>query len=376
MTDDTPSPYCKTVPTLLKAWDSTALRLVMECPRKYYLAQVKGYRTKGSVDVEFGRMYHASLEVFDKAIVAGQTRIDAMDAALDYALKVTHTTDQDGTSVFWGGQYVTVWICTDVGPPFKSGPRKSQANAAKRCLNAKTSHLGHAPGETCSICSKPLIEYEEWYAQDHRKNRNTLIRAVVTYCDTQSDGGGVQPYVFPDGRPAVELHAELPLPITSPDGDVYSLVVNLDGICTGAGETFIRERKTTKNNVGKAYFDRYEPDLQVDNYDLAAWLLYPELHIRSVMMEATQLGAQFARVQRHLVTIPKHRREEWFEELQHWIKTAEAYAISGHWPKNTSACQNGGGCQFRQICRLAPSARAVFLKEQFEIVQWNPLQVR
>lgn len=185
------------------------------------------------------------------------------------------------------------------------------------------------------------------------------------------------PYVFPDGTVAVELGGAIPLPILSPDGDPYLLAWHLDGMWTDGDNIGPRERKTTKSTLGTSYFDKYAPDVQIDTYDMVTNVLYGDrIRISAVMMEAAQVAVGFTRFGRHHVSVPEERRAETFDEIQYWIKRAEDDARRGYFPKNTSSCSANGGCQFRGICRLAPSNRAAFLKSNFVVQKWNPLEER
>lgn len=363
-----PEQFCHALPTQLRGWDATALRAFMSCPRRYQLSMVEGWRPAADDNVHllWGQTYHASLEQYDRVIAAGESHDVAMMRAVRYALENSYTL---------GGSYVRCWTCSDPGVPFKSGPRKGEPNLASRCSRAKDWWAVEDDQEDrakCPQCGHDRI-YAMRFAPTHdKKNRRTLVRSVIWWCDEQ-ENGHVKPFVFPDGTVATELSAKLPLPIDTPDGEPYLLCVNLDGIATVAGEIVVRERKTTVSTLGKSYFDGYEPDVQVDTYDLATWLLYPHLHITGVMVEATQTMVDASRFQRHFVSITESRRAEWFNELQYWIKLAEQMAKDGYYPKNTSNCKL---CQFKQICRLSPEVRGRFLQTNYKVDRWNPMQER
>jgi hypothetical protein len=247
---------------------------------------------------------------------------------------------------------------------------------------AKSAQLdGHREGESCPDCGLPTTDDWEMIAPDKNKNRNTLLRTVLHYCDTSDDR--VVPYKFPDGTPAVELTFVLPLPLESPDGTPYLLTGNLDGMVSFAGETVARERKTTKSTPGSYFFARYAPDPQIDTYDLATYVLYSDLldpKPHGVMVEVTQVTQNFSLIERQIVSVPEERREEWLRELQVWIKQAEGYAREKFWPKNTASCNANGGCQFRDVCKQAPHLRQNLLEhgEKYERREkrWNPLEVR
>lgn len=389
MADDLmdPNPYTDKLPTQLRAWDSTSLRSYMTCPRRYQYEIVEGWRrASGNLHTFWGGTYHAAVEEFDKARARGLSKEDALDMAFDFALRqsgeyvatageIEADPATQGTWVPWDAEYLDVWQCTDPGPAFKSGPRKGEPNPAKRCEFAKREQTGYAPDE-CPACARPVTSGRRWVYGDDIKNRHTLLRAVVWYADEQPEEGGVQAYVFPDGRPAVELSFQLPLPITTPDGEPYLLCGHMDGIATFGDEVAVRERKTTKSTLGGYFFDKFAPDVQVDLYDLAAGAMFPELGIKAVMLEATQTAAGFARFQRQFFHSTEGRRAEFFNDLLHWIKRAEADAWARYYPKNEAACNLNGGCPFRDICRLDPSKREMFLRANFVRQKWNPLKER
>lgn len=366
-------PYCKTLPGQLRAWDATSLRTLMECPRKFQLMQNEGWRLRGNIHLEFGTLYHEAAEMFDKALLAGVSKEQATWDVFKHIATLPAAVLETA--------YLPVWRCTSPAEVIGVRSKKLQKNT-KRCPRAKVPQFdGHRLGEACPDCGLPTEDDWEMVAPDKNKNRNTLLRTVLYYCDTSDDR--VTPYAFPDGTAAVELSFCLPLPLESPDGTPYLLTGNLDGMVEFAGEVVPRERKTTKSTPGSYFFDRYAPDVQVDTYDLACWALYSDLldpKPHGIMVEVTQCTQNVTRIERQIINIPEERREEWLRELQVWIKTAEGYARADFWPKNTSACNANGGCPMRAVCRQSPSYRARFLAGSVDYEQraerWNPLEVR
>lgn len=64
-------------------WDSTTIRAFKKCPRYYQLTMLEGWRPKHtSAALHFGTFMHRGMEVFDKAIVAGKTKDEALRDAL------------------------------------------------------------------------------------------------------------------------------------------------------------------------------------------------------------------------------------------------------------------------------------------------------
>ncbi|MDE2107256.1 MAG: PD-(D/E)XK nuclease family protein [Patescibacteria group bacterium] len=381
-----PNPFCETLPTQLRAWDATSLRAYMECPRRYQLSIVEGWRREG-LHTQWGSLYHGAVEEYDKARCAGMNKEDALDVAFQWALENSGyyvefdaVGDDAGPYIVkewepWGSAYLPFWVCTDPGPIAKSGPRKGQPMPERRCVMAKSLQEGHRP-RTCPLCGAETVEKWQWVHADPAKNRQTLLRALVWYVEEQAEEGGVQPYKFPDGKPAVELSFQVPLPLTSPDGTPYILCGHIDSLTTFGEEVGIRERKTTKASISNYYFDRYSPDVQIDTYDLVGSVLFPDLLSRWVMLEATQTAEGFARFHRHFISSTEGRRDEFLRDTLYWITKAEADARSGYYPKNEASCYSHGGCPFREICTKDPASRERWLEAEFIKKHWNPIAER
>lgn len=132
------------------AWDSTSLKLAMECPRKYYYSMIRQIAPRErSVHLLFGGLYASALEHFYKHRALG----DDIDTAL---LKVV----QEAMVSSWD----------------------SEANAPVPFL-------------------------------DNKKTRFNLIRTIVWYVDTfaEETESSIQTYHLSDGKPAVELSFTLDL---------------------------------------------------------------------------------------------------------------------------------------------------------------------
>lgn len=374
-----PNPFCETLPTQLRAWDATSLRSYMTCPRRYQYEIVEGWRREGT-HTQWGSLYHGAVEEYDRARVEGLNKEDALDRAYQWALENSGAYLEPAIGMQpewqpWGSAWLPFWTCTDPGPIAKSGPRKGQHMEERRCINAKHPQQGHQP-RICPLCGHDTVETWQWVHADSTKNRHTLLRAVVWYVDEQREEGGVQPYAFPDGKAAVELSFQVPLPVNNPDGTPYILCGHIDSLAQFGEEVGIRERKTTKASVGTQYFDRYSPDIQIDTYDLVGSVMFPTLLSRWVMLEATQTGEGFARFHRHFISSTEGRRSEFLNDLIRWINRAEADAKSGYYPKNEAACYSHGGCPFREICNKDPASRQRWLEAEFTKKHWNPLKER
>jgi hypothetical protein len=376
-----PSPYSPTIPNLQIVWDSTSLRALMFCPRSYQYGILQGWRGS-AVDLEFGIYFASATEVYAKERLAGRSKHQATIAAVERVVLDSWLDDTslegidygygEGNGRPWGGEYSPQWRCTGT-----TKYRNAKGNAAK----CPYSHKGKwFPGEgpsSCGICTSPTHSERRYTPYDKVKNRESLVRLVEWYCEEQPEelgGAGLSPYAFPDGTPAVELSFKLPLPFNTPDGQPYILAGHLDGIKTfGEIETFISDNKTTKGFLGPLYWKQYSPNIQVDTYDLAGSLLFPDLNIKGVAIEAAQTlvgGAKFAT---QVFYRTEGQREETLHEIGWWIKQAERFAADDYWPMNKTNCKM---CAFNGICSKDPAQRERYLKADFRQERWNPLSER
>jgi hypothetical protein len=353
--------FCVSLPNQPKMWSASSLKTYMLCPRRHQYQTVMGLEPAGQsqLDLEFGTKYHQCLENFDTLLLQGLSVSKATERTFHLALDLTELDYGASAGSFWGGRYLEAWRC--------SGVRKKP-----RCEHSKKWHFETRPTELCGACGSELRSEIVWVPDNKHKNRETLLRTVLEYMDSQPQDGSLRPYRFPNGQDGLELQFAVPLPLTSPDGDPYILRGYFDSFFQFGNEVAPRERKTTKAGLGKFYWDRYEPDVQVDTYDLVVHALFPEMHSPGVLMEAAQTGVNFSKVERRFVTVPAGRREEWFNDLQYWISRAEADARANYFPKNTASCQTGGGCPFRDVCRRSPDNRGLVLERAFQTKAARP----
>lgn len=212
------------------------------------------------------------------------------------------------------------------------------------------------------------------------KNRITLCGLVVDYLDHYGGMDPAETYIKANGAPAVELSFQLQLD-WGPDADQpYILCGHLDRVVTFNGEIMGMDRKTTKTTIGPYYFAQYEPNNQMTLYTLAYRVIFGSV-IKGIIIDATQvLLEEPNRFARGFTYRTQDQLDEWLQDLSYWLRQAEFYAESNHWPQNDTACDKFGGCQFRDICSKSPSVRQNFLRADFiqkpESERWNPLKPR
>ena len=94
-TIDAPSPFIPGT-KIQFAWDSTSLGLLKECPRKYQLTIIDGWRSKGnSVHLDFGLLFHKALENFDIFKSQGSSPEEALFKTIKTLLEDSSTFSPD-----------------------------------------------------------------------------------------------------------------------------------------------------------------------------------------------------------------------------------------------------------------------------------------
>lgn len=359
--------FSKVNPKLQVAWDSTSLKLLMECPRRYQYEIMEGWRGS-KIDLEFGIFFANAMETFYKSRLAGSSIEDAMFAATKRAVQDTFSKK---TKRVWGGEYATVWHCTGM-----TKYKNAKGNAAKCPYAHKGEHYPGPHPSTCGECGSKIEEERLYVPTSKKKNRITLIRAVVWYCLDQPETGGFQPYAFPDGTPAVELPFRVALPMAFKTGDIPILCGYFDRFALFAEQIFPTDNKTTNASLGTRYFDGFSPNVQFDTYDMAASMLFPDLPIRGVYNDAVQMNVESVQFGKMEYYKTEALRQEHLEFIEYWLRQAEQYAEADFWPMNKSACWH---CPFNRICSKDPAVRQRYLEADMDLKKqerWNPLKER
>lgn len=316
-----------------KAWDATTLSELFRCPRRFDYSMQQGFGPPGArTDLVFGQGFHSGLEALDIAFLDGKPHAEAIDLALAAALESVSRQSDGSWKLFTGDM-------TE-----KRGGYKTAAT---------------------------LLRAVQWYAEDNYP-------------------GPITPMRMPNGAPAIEVSFRIPLPITAPDGDRYLLIGHLDGMGTmGNFASYVRERKTTKSALGQFYWKQWNPAIQPFTYDLAASVLYKGQDwlppLQGVMMEAAQIGVNFARFERKPIPRTEGQREEWLATIVSKIQEYERRALlppsdvgeEGRFAPNYAACSMYGGCHFAPVCTQDPTRQQITLEQQYEKRPlWNPMEVR
>lgn len=309
------SSFSTTSPNLQIAWDSTSLGTLKECPRKYYYTMVLGYVPRAeNVHLSFGQKYHAALETYDHERSAGKDHVAAMRAAVRRVLIDTRV------ELPGGG-----WKPWDLGDP--------------------------------------------------NKNRHTLLRTVIWYLEEFGEDDSIKTIQLHNGKPAVELSFRFETDFHSLGGESFLICGHLDRVGEFGGQTYIIDRKTTKNTISEDFFKKFRPDNQMSVYDLAGTVAFG-IRTAGIIIDGAQIAVTFSRFLRGFTDRSDEDRAETYADFGYWVGQAEIHARNNYWPKNDKSCDNYGGCPFRPVCSKSESSRDLWLRGKYVKRTWDPLVIR
>ena len=299
------------------AWDSTSIKLAETCLRKYEYKMLQGWQPqRKSVHLLFGGWYATALENYHKAVA-------------------------DGVS-----------------------PEEAVCDVVHEALIATWEHeFDEETGEAIEGTGQP------WQSDHNTKTRENLIRTIVWYLDHYADDS-CKTVILSDGKAAVEHSFKLPV-----DNDII-LAGHLDRLVDYGGKTYVQDQKTTGSTISPRYFEQYSPDTQMSLYTYAGQVIFG-LPVKGVMIDGAQIAVGFTRFERGFTFRDDAQLNEWYDNAMHTIELARRATQEAYLPMNPSACNNFGGCEFRNICSRSPTVRDQFLKADFTRGPiWNPLEAR
>jgi hypothetical protein len=306
--------FSKALPGLQLAVDSSSLGVFKTCARKYYYSIVLGAQGKaGNVHLHFGILLHEGREHYDHARASGADHQQALRAAVKHVLKATWSKDL-GRPV-WPDHY------------------------------------------------KPT-----------NKSRYTLVRTLIWYLD-QYEHDPFQTVLRTNGKPAIELSFSFDSGYASrTTGERFTLCGHIDRVATLNDVPYILDIKTTEYTLGVGFFKKFRPHNQFSLYSLAGQIELP-VPTQGLIVDAAQVAVTFSRFERNIIPYDRAAVEEWHQDLGVWLDQLDGCASEQHWPMNDSACDNYGGCEFREICSKSPGSRDIWLSKLPKRV-WDPLQRR
>jgi len=57
---------------------------------------------------------------------------------------------------------------------------------------------------------------------------------------------------------------------------------------------------------------------------------------------------------------------EWYKDAMHTLDTSTNYFNKQYYPADFTACNNYGGCRFKEVCSASPDRRNLFLDNDFD----------
>lgn len=346
-------------PGLQIAWDATSLSKLKQCPRAYFYGIICGYRAKKeALPLIFGIYYHSALECYDRDRAKGIDHATAARRAVRVAMEQ-------------GGSKQRMTRCQACDASISEGQVEFQEQ------------LETFAGVICKECGhrhavdhqfRMTEVYVPWKTDCTKRNRETLVRSVAWYIDQFGENDPLQTVILADGRPAVELSFRMELGKASSTGEEYIGCGYMDRVVQfgEGGPVYVTDRKTTVTTPGEEYFSRYSPDCQMSMYSVAGKVCFDQ-PVQGCLIDVAQIAVGFTRFQRGMVHRTPAQLEEWLLDLDYWLKQAEHFALTGHYPQNDKSCFN---CNFRNICGKDPFVRHSFIETDFHRVDWNPLAER
>lgn len=145
------------------------------------------------------------------------------------------------------------------------------------------------------------------------------------------------------------LFTEQAFDLALPFPSKYRYGGRFDQVVEWNNKLWIRDFKTT-TMMGRTYAFRFDPDNQITGYVWAAQELSGrpvEGAMIEVVYNTKTKGPEF---HDFLVTRSQNAVDEWLHELKYELEDINRHIEDMAFPKRTVACDDFGGCQFREAC--------------------------
>lgn len=321
--------------TIQFAWDSTSLSTALECPRRYQLRIIEGWRSKSpntAIALAFGILVHTGVEEFYIGKSKGLSHDEAVIYALKKVMEKKNFDDEAGTL------YEQLPVDEDIEQ------KKASQDDDDDGIDLRNSKI---------------------------RTRYYLWRALVWYFE-QYRNDPMEVLILPSGKPAVEYSFRVGVGRQLSDGTDLILAGHIDRLVTFNKQVFVSDVKTTKS-ISRQYFAGFDLSHQMTGYTLGGKIALSQ-PVSGVVIDAMALqvgGVQYAR---HFTNRTDSQLDEYIDLLAYVGAQAEMWAMSDYYPMNTSACLF---CEFKSVCSQPPELRAGYLNYLFERKEaWNPLKSR
>lgn len=314
------------------AWDSVSLSTMLECPQRYKLRIIEGWRSKNpgtAIALAFGILIHTGVEEYHRARARGL----GYKHAVHHALTAVMQKEDEGVNL-----YAQLPTEADIAEAKETSDEEDEGVGLRNSKVRTRYHLWRA-----------LV----WYFEQYRNDPMEVIQLA-------------------NGAPAVEYSFRVGVGKQLSDGTELVLAGHLDKLVRFNDSLFVSDVKTTKS-ISRLYFAMFDLSHQMTGYTLGGKLAFNE-PVRGVVIDAMALqvgGVQFARGFTHRT---ESQLNEYRDLLGHVGQLAERAFYDNYYPLNTAACMF---CEFKDVCRQPPEMRRGYLSHLFEQKEaWNPLKSR
>lgn len=306
------------------AWDSSSLSTYLRCPRRYFYTYICNYRPRN--------------ESYDLTF---------------------------GTLFHLGMEEYHL-------EKLSRGHAEAQVRGLQAILKASWEHDMDSSGH--------------WTSTSPNKNLWNCLRAFIWHTEHFALEPDFATTILNRKLYAVELPFTFDLNLKV-NGISASYCGHLDRMVDTASGRWVVDYKTTTKTLTPNYFDTYNPSTQLPGYAVAASIVFHE-PVQGVIIDAMQIGVDFARCGRSHLRLGAERAEEWMHNAHGWVEDAmlcaakaelsphaedlKSFAVlnAKHWKMNTESCFI---CPFKEVCRATPSLRGEILDLEFTTSVWDPI---
>ncbi len=236
--------------------------------------------------------------------------------------------------------------------------------------------LGHHPRAAVEMGVAALMEhYGEFDCpSDSAKSLTRMAGAPEYYFDAYPlERDLAIPITLASGKKGIEFSFVEPVEFSHPEtGAPILLSGRMDMMCQYAGAHFGEDDKTT-SQLGASWAKQWDLRSQFTAYCWGAAKANIPLAgfiVRGISILKTKYETQQAITYR-----PQWMIDLWYEQLiERDLPAMLQMWEQGRWGVNLDhACNDYGGCLFRQVCLAEPSSRASWLATSYERRRWDPV---
>ena len=144
------------------------------------------------------------------------------------------------------------------------------------------------------------------------------------------------------------IRAEEPFLLYLPNKRTYG--GRIDNILLWNRKLWMKDYKTT-SKMGKTYPDKFDPANQFTGYIWASGELTGRRPAGAIIQSIYNTKNQGPQIVEHITQRSEGQINRFLESTMQKIEDIDRHYDKNTWPMNTNACQNWGGCPYRQACK-------------------------